>query len=79
MFNECLEIRLNTAYFASLTSPKIIVSSPHKTPRSWSKILRYSSYFQEKKRNKGNNAHLFLNTHAHPSRLKHRFDLHLIY
>ena len=32
-----------------------------------------------KKWNKGDNAHLFLNTHAHPSRLKHRFDLHLSY
>ena len=29
MFNECLEIRLNTAYCTSLTSPKIIVSSHH--------------------------------------------------
>ena len=37
MFNECLEIRLNTAYFASLTSPKIIVSSQHETPRSFQK------------------------------------------
>jgi len=32
-----------------------------------------------KKWNKGNDAHLFLSTHAHLSRLKHCFDLHLLY
>ena len=61
MFNECLEIRWKTAHFCILTcntalynhfvwevisSIRHSVSSPDETPRSSSKILRCTSYFQ---------------------------------
>ena len=59
MFNECLDIRWKTAHFCILnfsfkndfvweeiSNIRHSVSSPDETPRSWSKILRCSSYFQ---------------------------------
>ena len=59
MFNECLEIIWKTARFYILNSSFKIyfvwevisslrhsVSSLDETPRSWSKILSYASYFQ---------------------------------
>ena len=93
MFNECLEIKLNTAYFASLKSLFHHHMKHHEVSQKYSAARLFSPLFSVfylflvmkhkkntgKKRSKGNNAHLFINTHAHPSRLKHRFDLHLIY
>ena len=92
MFNECLEIRLNTAYFASLKSLFHHHMKHHEVSQKYSAARLFSPLFSvfhlflvmntkkiQEKRSKGNNAHLFINTHAHQSRLKHRFDLHLIY